>query len=113
MEVMRRIFTGTLLLGPRHKSWTSQSACVLLKDHAIDRVLADPASVWPLSSFCETPRYIRLPGVPRIYCSSYGDAEIRTFAERLGVGSWCAFDNTASGAAIENALTMRDYMADR
>lgn len=112
-STMRRFFTGMLVLEPRHKSWVSQSACALLKDHAIDRVLANPAPVWPLSSFRETPRYVRLHGVPNIYYSSYSDAEICTFAERLGAESWCVFDNTASGAAIENALTMRDHMASR
>ncbi|WP_313528149.1 DUF72 domain-containing protein [Shinella sp.] len=110
-STMRRFFTGTLVLEPRHKSWASQSACALLNDYAIDRVLADPAPVWPPSSFHGAPRYVRLHGVPKIYYSSYSNAEIRAFAERLDAESWCVFDNTASGAAIENALTMRDHMA--
>ena len=110
---MRRIFAGMVVLEPRHGSWASQSACALLKVHAIDRVMADPAPVWPLSSFHETPRYVRLHGVPKIYYSSYSDTEIHAFAERLNPGSWCVFDNTASGAAIENALTMRDHMASQ
>lgn len=107
---MRRVFTGTLVLEPRHKSWASPPARALLQHHAIDRVLADPAPVWPASDFHEAPRYVRLHGVPEIYYSSYGDAEIRAFAKRLAADSWCVFDNTASGAAIENALTMRDQM---
>ncbi|CAK7255037.1 DUF72 domain-containing protein [Shinella sp. WSC3-e] len=107
---MRRVFTGTLVLEPRHKSWASPPARALLQHHAIDRVLADPAPVWPASDFHEAPRYVRLHGVPEIYYSSYGDAEIRAFAKRLAADSWCVFDNTASGAAIENALTLRDQM---
>jgi len=110
---MRRIFPGTLVLEPRHKSWSSPLARVLLQEYAIDRVLADPAPVWPMSDFPEAPRYVRLHGAPQIYYSRYSDAEIRVFAERLAAGSWCVFDNTASGAAIENALTMREYMADQ
>lgn len=110
---MRRIFSGTLVIEPRHKSWASQPARALLQEHAIDRVLADPAPVWPASDFRETPPYVRLHGAPQIYYSRYSDAEIRAFAERLGAESWCVFDNTASGAAIENALTMRDHMAGR
>ena len=42
----------------------------------------------------------------KIYYSSYTDEEITSFSKLLAPGSWCVFDNTASGAAIENALTM-------
>ena len=52
-------------------------------------------------------------GTTQIYYSSYDDADIRRIADQLGAESWCVFDNTASGAAIENALVMRDYMAGR
>ncbi len=109
-SAMRRVFSGRLVIEPRHKSWASPPTRRLLQEYAIDRVLADPAPVWPLSDFRETPRYVRLHGTPRIYYSSYSDAEINAFAKRLGAESWCVFDNTASGAAIENALSMRDYM---
>lgn len=108
---MRRAFSGVLVLEPRHKSWASPPARALLQEYAIDRVLADPAPVWPMSDFLEAPRYVRLHGAPEIYYSRYSDAEIRVFAERLAADSWCIFDNTASGGAIENALTMREYMA--
>ena len=109
-SAMRRLFAGTLVIEPRHRSWASQPARAFLQDYAIDRVLADPAPVWPISDFHEAPRYVRLHGTPKIYYSSYSDAEICAFAERLAADSWCVFDNTASGAAIENALTMRDHM---
>lgn len=105
----RRVFAGALVIEPRHTSWASQAARAVLRDHAVDRVLADPAPVWPASDFREAPKYVRLHGSPEIYYSSYSDAEIRAFAKRLGADSWCVFDNTASGAAIENALTMLDY----
>lgn len=112
-STMRRIFSGALVIEPRHKSWASPAAHALLQEYAIDRVLADPAPVWPLSDFREPPRYVRLHGTPKIYYSSYSDAEIGTFAKHLGAESWCVFDNTASGAAIENALAMRDDVTDR
>lgn len=41
-----------------------------------------------------------------MYYSSYTKNEIRSFSKVMAVDSWCVFDNTASGAAIENALTM-------
>lgn len=103
---MRRIFTGVLVLEPRHESWAAPPARATLRRYAVDRVLADPAPVWPMSDFRETPKYVRLHGAPEIYYSRYGDAQIRAVAERLADDSWCVFDNTASGAAVENALTM-------
>lgn len=112
-SAMRLLFSGTLVIEPRHKSWASAPARVLLQKYAIGRVLADPAPVWPVSDFCETLEYVRLHGTPQIYYSSYDDADIRRIADQLGEESWCVFDNTASGAAIENALMMRDYMAGR
>ncbi|UPA27616.1 DUF72 domain-containing protein [Shinella oryzae] len=107
---MRRNHAGTIVIEPRHKSWASEPATMLLQRHAIDRVLADPAPVWPETGFDEPPKYARLHGTPKIYYSSYSEADIRRFGERLAEDSWCVFDNTASGAAIENALTMRDLL---
>lgn len=105
---MRRVFSGTLVIEPRHRSWASQPAREALRRHAIDRVLADPAPVWPPADFPEPAKYVRLHGTPEIYHSNYSDAEIDAVARRLAPESWCVFDNTASGAAIRNALTMRD-----
>ena len=52
--------------------------------------------------------YFRLHGSPRKYWSRYEEDDIATLA--TGARSipsaeevWCVFDNTASGAAIENA----------
>ncbi|MDP9588182.1 UNVERIFIED_ORG: uncharacterized protein YecE (DUF72 family) [Shinella zoogloeoides] len=107
---MRRNHAGTIVIEPRHKSWASEQAEMLLQRHAIDRVLADPAPVWPETGFDDPPKYVRLHGTPKIYYSSYSEADIRRFGKRLAEDSWCVFDNTASGAAIENALTMRDLL---
>jgi len=55
--------------------------------------------------------YYRLHGSPRKYWSRYPRQRITQWAadlQRVEAGSeaWCIFDNTASGAAIENALEM-------
>ncbi|TCM52727.1 hypothetical protein C8J36_108172 [Rhizobium sp. PP-F2F-G48] len=54
---------------------------------------------------------MRLHGAPKIYSSSYDDAEIARLRDALPDNGWCVFDNTASGAAIGNALTMRHLPA--
>ncbi len=110
-ETMREVFPGILVLEPRHTSWAMPSAKQVLTRYAVNRVLADPAPVWPASDFSEPPRYVRLHGAPRMYYSDYSAEEIRSFEKRLCAGSWCVFDNTASGAAIQNALAMLDHGA--
>lgn len=108
---MRDAFAGTIVIEPRHGSWASPPARAALARHGIERVLADPAPVWPAADFPDPPRYVRLHGAPRMYYSSYDDAEIHAIRKRLAADSWCVFDNTASGAAIENALAMLDLQA--
>jgi uncharacterized protein YecE (DUF72 family) len=105
---MRASHAGPIVLEVRHDSWASVAALALLQRFSIDRVFADPALVWRIGDFPEPPRYIRLHGKPKIYYSSYTDEEISAFRRLLAADSWCVFDNTASGAAAENALTMLD-----
>lgn len=105
-QMMRKADRGQIVIEVRHKSWASSEAKDLLKTYAIDRVLADPAPVWPAEDFAKAPRYVRLHGKPKIYYSSYTEDEIKAFSNLLAPNSWCVFDNTASGAAIENALIM-------
>ncbi len=109
-QTMRALDTGSIVIEPRHKSWTDPEALELLNTYAIDPVLADPAPVWPADVFVPGAKYIRLHGKPKIYYSTYTPEEIRSFGASLMTDGWCIFDNTASGAAIENALTMRNII---
>lgn len=100
---MRAIHSGQIVIEPRHPSWTTEDAVRLLKRYAIDRVFADPAPI----AQAAVPSYMRLHGKPKVYYSSYSQPELDDFSKMLSCGSWCIFDNTASGAAIENALAMQ------
>ena len=102
LRTLRAAFYGMLVIEPRHPTWAGEEASALLKDLSIPRVLADP----PVIEAEATPLYIRLHGKPKVYYSAYEVSEIADFAARLAPDGWCIFDNTASGAAIENALTM-------
>jgi uncharacterized protein YecE (DUF72 family) len=106
---LRQRWDGRIVLEARHRSWASPEALDCLADHRIDRVLADPAPVWPATTFAEPPVYVRLHGTPKIYYSSYDETEIGRYRQMLADDGWCVFDNTASGAAIANALTMRAW----
>ena len=105
-KTLRNADGGPMVIEVRHKSWAEAEALDLLKTYAIDRVLAGPALVWPADDFHTPPKYVRLHGEPKIYYSAYTDDEIIAFSALLASDSWCVFDNTASGAAIENALFM-------
>ena len=78
----------------------------MLESLAIERVLADPPVIWSRADVTKPLRYIRLHGKPKIYYSAYAEAEIKDFSRLAASDGWCVFDNTASGAATENALAM-------
>ncbi len=104
-----------MFIEPRHESWSAEAASALLERHRIERVLADP-QLATLREAAETaPRYLRLHGSPRIYFSPYGDAELASYAavlRRADTPAWCIFDNTASGAAIDDALRLQTMLAN-
>ena len=108
-----RFGDGPIVCEPRHAGWFTPDADELLVDHRVARVAADP----PPAAGADVPggwpglRYVRLHGSPRIYRSSYDDAALdRVAAEAVAdrADSWIIFDNTASNAAMINALALRD-----
>jgi uncharacterized protein YecE (DUF72 family) len=111
LSLIRRSFSGDVVWEPRHGSWFDRQADDLLKEFEIARVAADPACVSAASrpGGLASLAYFRLHGSPRRYFSAYSGDFLNMMAENLaslGAGArvWCVFDNTASGAAISNAL---------
>lgn len=112
---------------PRHASWMSHDVDAWLSDRKVARVAADPPRGQAGTS-TETPTvpepggwrglsYYRLHGSPRIYYSAYDAAFLDRQALALTSNAatapaWCIFDNTTSGAALENALALRTRLAD-
>jgi uncharacterized protein YecE (DUF72 family) len=108
--LMRSSYGGAIVCEPRHPTWFSLQADALLVRYEVARVAADPAP----AAGAENPggwkgiAYFRLHGTPRMYWSRYDNEYIAALARRLralpaSVAVWCVFDNTASGAALENA----------
>jgi uncharacterized protein YecE (DUF72 family) len=95
---------------PRHASWFGEDVGAQLEEWRVARVAADPARVpeaalpggWPGLA------YYRLHGSPIMYRSSYDEQAIADYAKQLRGrrDAWCMFDNTASSAAIGNALDL-------
>jgi uncharacterized protein YecE (DUF72 family) len=95
---------------PRHESWATAEASDLLDRYAISRVLADPQLASLRREASVAPQYLRLHGSPRIYYSAYADSDLDDYANLLRgaqTPAWCIFDNTASGAAIDDALRLQ------
>ena len=109
---LRGYFTGMLAFEARHASWFGEAATALLRERQITRVRADPPAGQPGPHEPTTEvAYIRLHGSPKIYYSDYPaeflDALALELQTQAAAGSWCIFDNTASGAALPNALDLR------
>lgn len=107
---------GPIVCEPRHASWFAAEADALLVRRQVARVAADPA---PVAAAADPGgwrglAYFRLHGSPRIYRSPYAPDRIDGHADRLaalaaaGIDSWTIYDNTASGAAMGDALALRE-----
>lgn len=103
---------------PRHPSWFSAGAESLLARFRVSRVAADPAVCMEaaLPGGWKGLSYTRLHGSPLMYRSSYAN-RLQSYAKRLENGSangqevWCIFDNTASSAAVGDALALMSAIA--
>jgi len=113
LDLMRAVYSGPLVCEPRHPTWFASEVAALLTGYRVSRVAADPAAVpeaavpggWP------TIAYYRMHGSPRKYWSRYDESVLVALAgairqSHLAEEIWCIFDNTASGAAIDNAADL-------
>jgi uncharacterized protein YecE (DUF72 family) len=118
---LRKRIELPIVCEPRHHSWFEPAAEAVLKRHGVDRAAVDP-SRFPQSSVPGGIRraiYFRWHGSPRMYYSKYDERAIVDLAEQMtsfgrsADSVWCIFDNTASGAALENALELTELLAGR
>jgi uncharacterized protein YecE (DUF72 family) len=114
-DLVREIHAGAVVCEPRHATWFAPAVAQLLDQYDISRVAADPPPVPEADSPAGSPRlvYFRLHGSPRKYWSRYAGSYLTALAAAIGGITtaeevWCVFDNTASGAAIDNAWGLRE-----
>jgi uncharacterized protein YecE (DUF72 family) len=111
---------GLLACEPRHPSWFEGRADALLTSFRVARVAADPAR----AATAERPGgwnglvYFRLHGSPHIYWSKYDDGYLAALTSQIlaippTVDVWTIFDNTAAGAAFENAWILDHRLRQR
>lgn len=119
-SMFRDLYDGPGAFEPRHASWFSGEAETLLQEFHIARVAADPALVTQAAfpSGWQGLVYFRLHGSPRRYYSAYSAHYLLQLSAEVQGGpssttTWCIFDNTASGAALANALELIRITANR
>jgi len=109
--LLRSRYLGPVVCEPRHQTWFT-AADAMLARYEVARVAADPPPV----PGADVPggwtgfTYFRLHGSPRKYWSSYQPATLGAVASTMRQSrgeTWCIFDNTASGAALENAWQLQ------
>lgn len=116
-DLLRGHYDGFVVCEPRHPTWLSARADALLVRYQVARVAADP----PPDPGAERPGgwtglvYYRLHGAQRKYWSRYDSGHITALADAVravppAVDVWCVFDNTASGAALENAWELASLL---
>ena len=126
-DLLRGRHDGPVVCEPRHPTWFEPRAVKALIAHRVSLVATDPSRIadakrpgaWlgPKGDGVGAVVYYRLHGSPRKYWSRYPPERIAQWAAELNAlhasaNAWCSFDNTASGAAIENALEMRRACED-
>ena len=106
-DLLRSLYEGPVACEPRHPSWFERGVKLLTR-YEVAQVAADP----PCVPAAGQPggwaglAYYRLHGSPRTYWSAYSDEALDRLASSLYGHHgevWCIFDNTAAGAAFENA----------
>ena len=114
---LREMYDGAVVCEPRHSTWFAAGVDSVLDHYRVSRVAADPPPVPEAMVPAGWARlaYFRLHGTPRKYWSRYSDSDITALAaaaRRLPDAAevWVIFDNTASGAAMENACEMSEQL---
>jgi uncharacterized protein YecE (DUF72 family) len=112
-DLLRQRYGGSVVCEPRHETWFSGAADALLVRYTVARVAADPPTTLgaTLPGGWNGIVYFRLHGSPRMYWSRYSAEYVNALARALcavppPADAWCVLDNTASGAALENACEL-------
>lgn len=112
-RTLRSLTEVDVVCEPRHPTWFTAEVAEMLCEMKVAYVHADP-SVAPVPQQQDSTlvEYFRLHGAPEVYYSAYSDTYLDCLAAdvagkvQAGRKVWCVFDNTASGAAVPNALSL-------
>lgn len=106
-KLLRYKFKGKVALEPRHISWANSDTRSTFAEFNIVQVSSD-LLLDPSQQESQSFEYYRLHGFPKIYESSYNNLFLNQLAAHISDASWVIFDNTKFGAAIENAISLKN-----
>ncbi|WP_010586550.1 DUF72 domain-containing protein [Schlesneria paludicola] len=115
-EQLRRMVDVPVACEPRHVSWFNDDVDQQLASFRVSLVASNPDALHSgrgksHGGWTEIA-YIRLPGTPRVYSLQHDPFHLTQLADQLRHLSqsrkttWCIFDNTTLGTAIENAMEL-------
>ncbi len=102
----------------RHASWFDRETEDLLRKFSLTNCISDAAD-WPRwDAVTSNVIYLRLHGAERTYRSEYGEPGLKAYARRIR--TWLSerrdvhvyFDNTDQGAAVRDALKLKNMLGD-
>ncbi|WP_242916781.1 DUF72 domain-containing protein [Pontibacter liquoris] len=118
VTMLREKYPETIFaLEARHKSWFTEQAQELLQEHDISWVISSAGKRFPkLETTTTDTVYLRLHGDERMYSSSYSDEQLERYAFMIydwlldGKEVWVYFNNTITGAAVQDAQKLRELV---
>ncbi len=121
LNLLRDLHPGAVVFEPRHPSWFTPEADALFDRFHIARAAVDPTTIPDAlkPGAWKQLVYYRLHGSPRIYYSAYTEEYLQSLATAIkrqrktnpDADVWCIFDNTAAGAAFDDARTLQRLSA--
>ena len=102
----------------RHRSFCSDEAFALLREHGIGCVVSDSPGRWPMADVVTSDLvYVRLHGHTQLYASGYSSASLDRWAARCREWSRSGdvhvyFDNDARGRAPWDAVGLLDRLRE-
>jgi uncharacterized protein YecE (DUF72 family) len=100
----------------RHESWLSKDVYDLLKGYKVGWVIQS-STKWPAAEEITTNFvYLRFHGLDSLYSSSYSDAELKKWAEKIKNWSrqdlvvYAFFNNDINAFAVKNALKLKELV---
>ena len=100
----------------RHKSWIDEGVFDILRRHNVGLCVFDmPGFSCPLVATTDFT-YIRFHGSEGLYSSRYSDKQLAEWAQKIarlgrnGKASYMYFNNDAMAFAVENAITLRNFL---
>jgi uncharacterized protein YecE (DUF72 family) len=116
-ELRARYGSYAFALEARHASWMTEEAIDLLRRMEIAWVIADSGKRFIRGAYITSPHiYIRFHGPDGSYATSYTEAAMKAYAEKIsewvkqGHTVWAFFNNTDHEYALENARTLANLL---